>query len=108
MRLKEWLMSDPWMVLAGVLVIGVAFVLAPVMMEVYLRFRGSRRVGCPEAEVPADVALDAPHAALTAAVGTASLRLTRCSLWPARSNCAQNCLEEVRAEAAESIVPPRT
>jgi len=86
-------MTDPWAVLAGLVVVAFVFVLAPVAGSVYLRLRAPRWLRCPETHLPAAVAVDAGHAAWTAALSRPLLRIRNCTLWPRRSGCAQRCCE---------------
>ncbi len=75
--------------------LGALYVVLPVVTEAYRWFRGNRTILCPETRSPADIRLDAGHAALTAAVGNPSLRLTDCSQWPERQDCEQECLKQI-------------
>jgi hypothetical protein len=84
-------MTDPWSVLGGLAVLAVLFVLAPVTGSVYLHFRSPRWLRCPETRQPAAVAVDARHAAWTAAFRRPLLRVRSCTLWPQRAGCAQRC-----------------
>lgn len=94
-------MTDPWAVLAGLAVVAFVFVLAPVAGSVYLRLRAPRWVRCPETYLPAAVAVDAGHAAWTAALSRPRVRVRSCTLWPRRAGCAQRCcdLPEISEEA---------
>jgi hypothetical protein len=85
-------MEHPWLVLAGIAIIALVYVLAPVVASAYARFRGARAFRCPLAGTNVEVTLDAGHAALTAAFGPPALRINRCTLWPQRTWCAQACL----------------
>jgi hypothetical protein len=93
-------MTDPWTVLAGLALVAIVFVLAPVVGGVYLRLRKPHLVSCPETHMPAAVGLDAGHAAWTAAFRQPRLRVRSCTLWPRRAGCAQRCceLEELSGE----------
>lgn len=83
----------PWIYLAGILVVGLLFVLVPVTVDAFLRFRGKRCLVCPEAGTRAEVGLDARYAAFTAVFrATPRVRVKLCSLWPERQGCAQTCL----------------
>ena len=92
-------MNDPWIALVGTAAIALVYVLLPVMGEVFARFRAVRQLPCPETAADAEVAVDARHAALTAAVGRPVLRVRRCSFWPGRLGCAQDCLGRMREAA---------
>jgi hypothetical protein len=98
-------MTDPWAVLAGLAAVAFVFVLAPVAGSVYVHFRAPRWIRCPETHLPAAVAVDAGHAAWTAALSRPLLRIRGCTLWPLRAGCAQRCcdLPEISSDAE----PPR-
>jgi len=85
-------MSAPWIVLAAIVALAVAYVLLPVVSAVFLRFRGTKELACPETGVTAKVGADARWAAVTAAFRHPILRVKNCSLWPGRRGCEQNCL----------------
>ncbi len=91
---------NPWIWLAGIAVVGLAYVVLPVAADAYLRFRGPRTVRCPETAGPARIALDAGGAALTALFREPQPRVRRCSEWPARRGCRQACLAEPPEAAA--------
>ena len=93
-------MAHPWAVLGGLAVIAFAFVLVPVAASAYLRFRAPRLVRCPETLLAATVAIDARHAAWTAALSRPFVRVRGCTLWPWRAGCDQRCcdLPELREE----------
>lgn len=85
-------MSHPWIVVVAVLAVGLLYVLVPLVADTFRRFRNPRMLSCPETSGKAEVGIDAPHAALTSALGTPSLRVKTCSLWPERERCKQDCL----------------
>jgi hypothetical protein len=85
-------MSAPWIVLAAIVALAVAYVLLPVVGAVFLRFRGTKELACPETGATAKVGADARWAAVTAAFRHPVLRVKDCSLWPGRRACEQNCL----------------
>ncbi|HLK11026.1 MAG TPA: hypothetical protein VKW76_06570 [Candidatus Binatia bacterium] len=58
-------------------------------------FRGTHVVRCPEVGRPAGAALDLGHLALTALRGAPSFRIGACSRWPARRDCAQQCVAQI-------------
>ena len=88
-------MSQPWILVAAIVAIGVVYVLIPVFTETFFRFRGLRRLGCPVTGAAAEVHIDASHAAFTDAfAGRPRLRVGSCSLWPAQRGCGQRCLTQ--------------
>ncbi|HLE43415.1 MAG TPA: hypothetical protein VJB36_05335 [Methylomirabilota bacterium] len=99
-------MSDPWIVLAGIVVVAVGYVLLPVAYDAFLRFRGTRPVNCPETGARAEVDLDARGAALTAMFRHPTPRVERCSEWPDREGCEERCVAEAApSKAAHARVP---
>jgi hypothetical protein len=70
-------------------------------MTTYRRLRGVRTVTCPEARAPAEIELDATHAALTAVTGQEDLQVSRCSHWPELERCGQECLAQVDPRSAK-------
>jgi len=93
--------------LVGALVaLGVLYLVLRPLLRVYLKFKGTRVVTCPETGKPVAVEVDAKHAAATTALGKESLRLTNCSRWPERRHCGQECLRQVEAAPTECL--PRT
>ena len=65
--------------------------------SVWLRFRGTRVITCPENTRPAGVHVDERHAAASPRRGTPTLRLSACSRWPERQGCGQACLAQMEA-----------
>lgn len=88
-------MSHPGTVIAAIVVLAALYVLFPVALEAFRRFRGRRTLRCPETQDEALVETDGLHAALTSAVGRPHLRAKSCSLWPGRMNCGQGCLSRL-------------
>jgi hypothetical protein len=100
--------TDPWAVLPGLAVVAFVFVPAPVAGSVYVRLRAPRWLRCPETHMPAGVAVDARHAAWTAAWSRPVMRIRSCTLWPGRAGCAQRCcaLPEISSEADPRRIQP--
>ena len=86
-------MKDPGLVILGVVGFGFLFVVLPVALMAFGRYRQPREIVCPEKACAAAVAVDARHATWTAALGRLRLRVASCSLWPAREGCAETCLK---------------
>jgi len=89
---QEGAMSAPWVVLAGIVALAVAYVLLPVVAATFLRFRPPQGLTCPETGVGAKVGVAAAWAAFTAAFSHPVLRVKNCFLWPGRAGCGQGCL----------------
>jgi hypothetical protein len=89
-------MTAPWTTLIAIVVLGLGYVVAPIVAGVFFRFRPRRVLRCPETGFTAEVQIDARHAALTAVPGPPRVRVARCSLWPERGDCEQNCAAAAR------------
>ncbi len=74
-------------------------------IRVYLRYRGTRLVVCPETQRPAVVGVAARSMALQAIVGEPCLRLSECSRWPMRQDCGQDCLRQIEPGPSEWSFP---
>ncbi|MDZ7344219.1 MAG: hypothetical protein ONA90_06855 [candidate division KSB1 bacterium] len=85
-------MDHPLLVLAAITGLGLAYVLFPVMMQVFMRYRRAQHVTCPEEGKAAAVNIDVRKAALAAAIDKTNLSLRNCSLWPMKRGCGQGCL----------------
>ncbi len=75
-----------------------------VALRVVLKFRGKRLVTCPETEKAAAVRVAAVHAGARALAGGRSLRLSKCSRWPGRQDCGQQCLDQITAVPEDCLV----
>jgi len=89
-------MSTPLLTIAGILGVGATYVLMPVALDTYRRFRKPRKVICPDVGNETVVGLDAKHAAVTSAIGATQLRVKDCSNWPEHDKCVQDCIEQMR------------
>ena len=87
-------MTSPLLLIAGILALGVVFVVAPVVLETLQRYRRRKVVTCPADDSLAEVTLNTRRAALGAAFGHPLLRVKSCSLWPKKMRCAEKCTEE--------------
>jgi hypothetical protein len=88
-------MEKPLLMIAVIAGIGLVYVVFPVILDAFMRYRKIRRVNCPEEEKTALMNIDAKAAALAAAQGKTQLRVINCSLWPEKRGCAQRCLAQV-------------
>lgn len=88
-------MEKPLLMIAVIAGIGLVYVVLPVMLDAFMRYRKIRRVNCPEEKKTALMNVDAKAAALAAAQGKTQRRVTNCSLWPEKRDCAQRCLAQV-------------
>lgn len=82
----------------------VAAAYTAIALAAYIRMRGTRIVVCPETERPAAVTVDAAHAALGAMREHADVRLSTCSRWPERKDCAQPCTAQIEIAPRQTLV----
>lgn len=85
-------MDHPFIVIAALVALSGLYVLAPVALNAFMSYRKARTIVCPEENTSAEIMLDAQHAALSALAGKEHLRVQRCSLWPEKRGCAQDCV----------------
>ena len=86
-------------IIGGIVLFGSIPALSP-----YFTFRGKRLVTCPETHQKEAIDVAARKAALTAPFGEPALRLDRCSRWPERQNCGQECLQQVETDPDNCLV----
>jgi hypothetical protein len=93
-------------IIIAVLVLALAlFVLRAVPgMRAYFRFRGPRLITCPETQTPESVTVAAKEAGLGAFFNEPTLHLDKCSRWPERQACGQDCLQQVEADPEKCLV----
>jgi len=87
-------MTGPLLLILLIAATGLLFVVAPVVMDVYARYRNRKALNCPESQGTAEVTLKTHRAALAAAFGKRVLRVKSCSLWPKKKGCAEKCINE--------------
>jgi hypothetical protein len=92
-------MITPWITVGAIAGLGLIYVLVPVAAHTFQRYRGKRVLSCPEEMIPAEIGIDARHAAFSSMAGKTALRVRDCSLWPKRRGCREKCLSESLSEA---------
>ena len=70
-------------------------------IRVYLAYRGARIVTCPETQIAEVVEVAASSMALQAMVDEPCMRLSKCSRWPMRRDCGQDCSRQLEARPPE-------
>ncbi len=87
--------NTPLLLIAAVMMLGLLFVLLPVALHTYQRFRHRKVITCPDAHRLAEVTLKAGRAGFMATLGKKSLlRVKGCSLWPKKKGCAEQYVKE--------------
>ena len=87
-----------FLIALAIVVGGVVLVRSIPVLSTYVTFRGRRLITCPETHKIEAVDVAARKAALTAVFGEPTLRLDRCSRWPERQDCGQECLQQVETD----------
>jgi hypothetical protein len=85
-------MKIPLITMSAIIALAVLFVLLPVVVHAFQRYRKKRVLRCPETGGLAEVDIDAPRAAFSSAFGKPLLRVKNCSLWPKRKGCGEDCV----------------
>jgi nucleotide-binding universal stress UspA family protein len=83
---------DPWIVLPALVVLAVVFVVATVGAATFTHWRRPWRLTCPRAGTEAQIKVAATRAAVAAVLGRGAPGIERCSLWPTRLGCREECL----------------
>ena len=96
-------MNRVFLLIAGLVTLGLYFIVGPAVTSTFRRYRGSRTVICPENDQIAEMQIKAGRAGLLAAFGKHRLRVKWCSLWPRRKGCAEECLRDNWQSAGEAL-----
>jgi nucleotide-binding universal stress UspA family protein len=83
---------NPWIVLLVVALLAIVFVVAPVAVTTFVHWRRPFRLTCPGAGTEAQIKVAATRAAVASVLGRGAPGIERCSLWPARLGCREECL----------------
>lgn len=91
-------------VVGAIAVVAALYLVLRKPVREYFRMRGTRVVTCPENDQTVAVAVDARHAAATAARGHERLRLESCTRWPEKAGCGQECLKQIEDQPMDCLV----
>lgn len=97
---------NPWVILPALAALAILYVLLPVALTTFSRYRRQQNLKCPETGKEAGLYFDAGRAAVSACYGRPALSVQNCSLWPERSGCAQACRRLPEAEMREVHAAP--
>ena len=101
---------NPWIILAAVAAIALAFVIIPVGATAFAAWRRPVRLTCPRAGRTAQLAVPPLRAAAAALAGHEVRGVSRCSLWHEVPVCYEECLalpESSRRPVPAGTPPPR-
>jgi nucleotide-binding universal stress UspA family protein len=100
------------MILVGIAAIAALFVVLPVAATTFSHYRRAWRIRCPADGADAQIAIDAPRAAIGEVLGRSWREVARCSRWPTVRLCKQECLalgeREMRPVRGGSPAPGAT
>lgn len=82
-------------VVIGIVVLSALALAIVAFVRAYVRYRGKRVITCPETHCREAVELDASLAAVSSLLHRPELHLTKCTRWPERQDCAQDCIREI-------------
>lgn len=89
-------METVWVLIAAVILLGFFYVLMPLVINTYQRYRRKRVFRCPETGMLVEVEIDAQQAAFSSPFGKPILRVKNCTLWPEKEDCRMECLAKVK------------
>ena len=87
-------MNTPFITITAILLLAALYVLFPVVLHTFQRYRHKKVLECPETKGLAEVDIDVQLAAFSSAFGKPLLRVKGCSIWPRKWGCGQECLKE--------------
>ncbi len=91
-------------VMVALLVAGILLFRSIPVVRAYFTFRGKRLITCPETHKTEAIDVAAREAAATAFFGEPTLHLDRCSRWPERQDCGQECLQQVETDPENCLL----
>jgi nucleotide-binding universal stress UspA family protein len=100
---------NPWLVLLALVALALVGVVTPVALAAYQQWRRPWRLTCPRVGTLAQIRVGAGRAAVAELFGRQP-EVERCSLWPARLGCLDECLAlpvGARQRMRRGETPPR-
>ena len=86
-------MKTPLILVTAIIALGGIYVLLPLVVHTFQRYRNKRVMTCPETEGLAEVNIDAQRAAYSSAFGRPLLKIKNCTLWPKKKGCDEDCIK---------------
>ena len=86
-------MKTPLILAAAIIALGGLYVLLPLVIHTFQRYRNKRVMTCPETGSPAEINIDAQRAALSSAFDRPLLKIKNCTLWPKKKGCDEDCIK---------------
>jgi hypothetical protein len=89
-NVKEEIMN-PWIVLLAIGALATVYVLLPIALSTFSRYRHMLLLRCPRTHQETWVRFNAGRASLSSCFDRPRLSVRSCLLWPERSGCGQEC-----------------
>jgi hypothetical protein len=93
---------NPWTVLPALAALAVGYVLLPVALTTFSRYRRQLNLRCPVTGETAGLFFHPGRAGLSACFGRPSLSVRNCSLWPEHAACGRDCTALDESEMREA------
>ncbi|MFQ5684942.1 MAG: hypothetical protein ACE5HC_16940 [Candidatus Binatia bacterium] len=87
-------MKTPLLTIGVIIALAALYVLVPLIIHTFQRYRKKRVLKCPQTDGLAEVDIDAPRAAFYSALGKQLLKVKACTLWPKKKGCDERCLKD--------------
>ena len=87
-------MNTPLITIVAIVALAALYVLFPVVVHTFQRYRHKKVLQCPETKELAEVDIDAQLASFSSAFGKTLIRVRNCSIWPRRRGCEQGCIKD--------------
>lgn len=87
-------MNTPLITIAAIIALGGLFVVLPLFVHTFQRYRNKKVLKCPETGELAEVDINAPRAAISSLFSKPLLKVKNCTLWPKRKGCDEECLRQ--------------
>jgi hypothetical protein len=87
-------MKTPIITIASIIALAVLFVLLPLLVYTFQRYRKKRVLRCPETDQLAEIDINARSAAFSSLFGRPLLKVKNCTLWLKRKHCGEDCLKQ--------------
>jgi len=88
-------MDNPLILIAALAGLALSYVVIPVAVDGWARFRRGVRVNCPETGQSIDVSVTPSSAAAWTFRRPGSLRVAGCPRWPEHAGCDRSCVAHV-------------
>ena len=89
------MLTEQYLVIGLLVVVGAFLVRRSVTAAHAWRFHGQMMVTCPETRNCAEVKVATLRLAISELLNVGQIKLSRCSRWPDRRDCSQDCIRQL-------------